>query len=354
MSVPNTLADIRLKVRRLTARSQQTQIPDATIDQYINTYYLYDMPESLRMLKLKDTLSFTTVPNQESYNFDNTTWITCEGPAYCGGQEMQLFQDPTTFYRQSPKVNYIQQINAGNGTSGPYSGTIGPQSAGIAGTPFLRSVNVIPNDVNGNPIIGATPIQISRTNNVFFYAVSSPTNASITTVSTVQDDGWGNIIDPEFGTVLGSINYVTGAYHFVFTADIPAGNIISCATIPFVPALPRCVMFFSNNFFMRPIPDNVYEFQIRAFRFPTAFISSNPGQQPELAQWWQLLAYGAARKILLDNGDTENARALEPDMQEQLLYCERRTIKQQSTQRVQTIYSQQDFGNWGSGFPYYL
>ncbi len=53
MVTPNTLADIRKKVRNLTARQADEQITDAQIDQYINTYYLYDMPESLRLLKLK-------------------------------------------------------------------------------------------------------------------------------------------------------------------------------------------------------------------------------------------------------------------------------------------------------------
>ena len=44
MGAPSTLADIRSKVRRITARPSALQITDAEIDNYINTFYIYDFP----------------------------------------------------------------------------------------------------------------------------------------------------------------------------------------------------------------------------------------------------------------------------------------------------------------------
>ena len=51
--VSANLNTIRLKVRRLTARPSPNQISDQEIDDYINTFYVYDFPEHLRMLNLK-------------------------------------------------------------------------------------------------------------------------------------------------------------------------------------------------------------------------------------------------------------------------------------------------------------
>ena len=64
-----TLANIRSKVRLVTARPSTDQLTDAQIDNYVNTYYLYDLPESMRLLNLLDHYSFTTNPNVDTYSF---------------------------------------------------------------------------------------------------------------------------------------------------------------------------------------------------------------------------------------------------------------------------------------------
>lgn len=335
MTTPNTLADIRAKIRRITARPSTDQITDAQIDEYINTYYLYDLPESLRLLKLKDTFTFTTVPNIEVYQFDNTNYITCEGPAYAAGQQIQVLQDLDLFYREWPKINFIQQVSTGNGTNGPYTGT-------ITNVPFMRSINPV----------GTPPFNFIGTD---IRVLLSATTGGATAVSA-YDDGVGGFIDTTTRIPLaGTIDYVTtGNFTITFNAPVPAGQPINASTIPFVGALPRSICFYQNQFYLRPIPDKSYLVEINAFRYPTALTDSLGGPNvPELAFWWQLIAYGAALKILVDNADFENATAFRPYFEEQLLLVQRRTIKQLSIQRASTIYSDQSNNGFSNFFPYY-
>lgn len=331
MVVPNTLVDIRAKVRKLTARLSPDQISNAEIDQYVNTYYLYDMPESLRLLKLKDIFTFTTNPNQEAYpiaaqqSLLNDSYMTFEPPAYVGGQLIQYFQDVTEFYNQWPKNNYIQQFSTGNGTNGPYTAT-------LTGTPFMRSINPL--------------VKPGRDIRTLFSA-----NITTSTTTSALDDGNGGLFDPATGLPLvGNINYITGAINITFAAVVPAGVAINATTIPYTASWPRAMLFYQNQFIMRPIPDKAYIVEINAFRYPTALLANN--DQPELAFWWQLLAYGAARKILVDNGDYENVQAQEPYFLEQLAYVQRRTLKLLSTQRAQTIYGGQGSAPFSNLYPY--
>ena len=328
--VPNTLADIRAKVRRLTARVYPDQISDAEIDNYVNTYYLYDMPEALRILKLKDTFTFTTIPNVEVYPFDNNNYVTVEPPCFVMGQQVQYFQDPELFYRMWPKSNYVQQVAVGDGTAGPYTGT-------ITGTPFMRSIN--PTGIIGRDI------------RVMFSANTTPTSSVPAQAQTAYDNGNGGFIDANTNAPLvGTINYQTGAFTINFSGGIPAGTQINASVIPYAPSAPRSICFFQNQFFMRPIPDKAYIVEVNVFRYPTQFFNST--DTPELKYWWQLLAYGAAIKILVDNGDFENAQSYQPYYEEQLRYVQRRTLKLLSTQRSSTIYSNQGQFPYSNLYPY--
>ena len=335
MTVPNTLADIRGKIRRITARPSTDQITDAQIDEYINTYYLYDLPESLRLLKLKDTFTFTTIPNVEVYQFDNENYITCEGPAYAAGQQIQVLQDLDLFYREWPKINYIQQVSTGNGTNGPYTGT-------ITNIPFMRSINAdgtAPRNLVGTDIRVLLSAQTGGASAVGAY-----------------DNGNGGFIDNfNRAPLVGTIDYVTtGNFTITFSNPVPAGQPINASTIPFVAGLPRSICFYQNQFYMRPIPDKAYLVEINAFRYPAALADLPGGPDvPELGFWWQLIAYGAALKILVDNADFDNATAFRPYFEEQLLMVQRRTVKQLSIQRSSTIYSDQGQNGFSNFFPYF-
>jgi len=120
----STLAEIRAKVRKLTGRNAPSQITDAEIDEYVNNFYIYDMPDYLKLLKLKDVYTFRTQADIDTYPFPSDTYMYCAPPATCAGIRIDYFNNNETFYTRFPKRNFIQQVGIGNGGAGPYFGNI--------------------------------------------------------------------------------------------------------------------------------------------------------------------------------------------------------------------------------------
>lgn len=326
MAIPNTLSSIRDKVRRVTARTSPNQLSDTDINDYINTYYLYDFPEELRCLKLKDTYRLQTQPNIDTYALPLDTYMSFESPAYIAGEPMAWYQEPEVFFRTWPKINYIQQIATGDGTPGPYSGS-------ITGTPFLRSVN---------------PLSASSSyRNLLITA-----NTSFSTAATAFDDGAGGLIDAasELPLVGSTVDYESGAVVITFASNIPSGTAINAEVIPYVASRPRSFLLFQSQLVFRPVPDKAYEVQMTAYRVPTSLIAD--GQAPELLEWGQLLSLGASLKIFEDYGDFEQRQAYMPIYNEYLTKVNRRTLEQLRMERVTTIYSDQNAYPFGNFYPY--
>jgi len=72
--MPATLADIEKKVRLLTRLPSTAQLSQADLDNYINTFILYDFPEQLRTFNLRKPFSFYTNPGQDVTTL--TFWLS--------------------------------------------------------------------------------------------------------------------------------------------------------------------------------------------------------------------------------------------------------------------------------------
>src|SRR6202158_3665681 len=66
----NTLSAIETKVRRLTRSPSTAQLSQADLDNYINTFVVYDFPEQLRTFNLRTQFTFYTNPGQDVYPTD--------------------------------------------------------------------------------------------------------------------------------------------------------------------------------------------------------------------------------------------------------------------------------------------
>jgi len=135
MSAPFTqLAQIFTKIRRLTGCGNTTQLPDVqpspnptnivSLTDYVNSFYLYDLPAQFRSLKLKDKYTFNTVQGQDTYPFDSEHYTTVEMPCYCAKREIKLFQDPWSFYGANFNWQQTENFATGDGTPGFLSGTV--------------------------------------------------------------------------------------------------------------------------------------------------------------------------------------------------------------------------------------
>ena len=117
-----TLNAIQIKVRRLTRSPSTAQLSDDDLNNYINTFIVYDFPEHLRMFNLRTTFTFICNAFQDEYNTDtvsyagNTTnqlynfqnnYISVHDPLYIAGYQALYSQSREQFYGIYPLVNSI-------------------------------------------------------------------------------------------------------------------------------------------------------------------------------------------------------------------------------------------------------
>lgn len=311
MTVPSTLSDIRAKVRRLTGSPDVTQLTNVQIDENVNTFYVYDMPEQLRLFNLKEEFEFYTQPNIDTYDFPRNTFLTVSPPAYIAGYESFWTQSEDQFYRMYPQLEFIEDISTGNGTAGPYSFT-------LTNIPFLRGYSAPGNDTIFSQVL-VSGVDASGANQI------------------ARDDGNGGWIDEEGNTLSGTVDYVTG--EITVTFDSAVTGTITAQNIPYQAQRPQAILFFNDLFFLRPVPNQTYKVQMETFRTPTQLISSS--QEPLLNEWWQYLAFGGAKKILEDRLDIDGLSKILPLLEEQQRLILRRTLVQQTVERTATIYVEQ-------------
>lgn len=342
----STLEAIRTKVRRLTRNPSESSLTTTQLDEYINTFVLYDFPEHLRLFNLKTTFTFysqpyidvyetnTTDPNDPLYDFKNK-YISIDQPIYVAGYQVWFSEDRTRFFGQYPLVNSIASIGtAGDGVTQTFTGVVSAAQANVP--PFLQA--------------GPAGTMLLL-NNVLFSSVDV-NNGGLAAKDVPSDpfDGTGDLIDVNTNNTIGTIDYLTGAFTITFPTAPAAGAAINSQTVPVQPSLPQAILFYDGKFTLRPVPDQPYAITMNAFVRPTELLSQN--QEPQLQEWWQYIAYGAAKKVFEDKMDLESVQLIMPEFKMQEMLIQRRTIVQQTSQRTSTIYTDQTNlgGSWGNGY----
>lgn len=381
------LSQIRSKVRKVTGSPSQFQLSDAELDDYINTFYLYDFPEHLRLLKLKNVYEFFTKPNIEEYDLPDESIITVEPPIYVGGYQARYLQDRQTFFMRWPPLNQFQQIGTGDGV------TTAPPLQTITSVPIIRNTlyisaviagrTVTYND-NGNgqfnsenfaitSINQANPVTIACPNHPFVVGNSIKISDVIGMLgineltATVVDVIPGVSFDLSLDTSTfenytgkgfasrqnaGAISYTTGVISMNWGIAPDAGTQIQAQYIFYSTGRPYDVLFYHNKFHLRPVPDKAYKVVINAYLQPTSLFEDPETAAPEQREWWQMIAYGASLKIFADRGDFESLEQFAALFEEQKLLSQRRTLKQITNQRTNTIYESQNLFPLSNFYPY--
>ncbi len=316
------LQAIITKVRRLTRSPSANLISDAEIQEYVNTFILYDFPEELRLFEYRTTLTWYCLPNIAEYNTDSTAivpqltnfdqlYITTHYPMYSAGSKMMFSQKPEEFFNVWPQTNNIAQVAAGDGLNTNFIGT-------------LTAIPVLPNNVTFVSI-DANGVGLE-----------------------LHDDGNGNLIG-DVGVGPNTIDYVTGQFALGFLLP-PGPNVaINAMTFPYQASRPTSMLYYDDKFTLRPVPDQPYPIQMEVYKRPDALLQLN--QDPKLQQYWQYIAYGCALKIFQDRSDSDSAAALMPEFKRQEMLVQRRSWVQYSNEQVGTIYTNQlsDRNQFGSG-----
>lgn len=349
-----SLDQMRSTVRRMTARYTPQQMTDTQIDNYINLFYTLHFPEEFKNLKLQKPYVFLTTPNVDTYPFPyeenptnpvtGTQTLVSPGnvqimpPVYCQGYILRYYQDKTTFYNRWPKLTVNQQIGTGGKIAGdPYTGT-------IPSTPFLRAqLDIFGNVTEAAVIISAIVNDPTSGFSAFTYTCSD---------SPRPNSNVGDLVDDQ-GNIVGGVDYLTGQYTFTPNVGvIPSEATIYASVIPYQSSRPTDVIFYNQQITFRPVPQQVYQVEFQISQQPTQLIKDNAA--PELDEWYLFICAGAAKLIYTDFPDEEGMAYLMPIWQEQLQLAQRRTLRQMSTQRAATIFSQpgRPLASWFWGTQY--
>ena len=332
----SSLVAIRTKVRRLTRSPSTAQISDAQIDEYVNTFVLYDFPEQIRLSALRTVLTFYTQPgvdvyetssdpNNALYNFKNR-YVAVHPPIYLAGIQGFYTQWRDVFYGYYPQTNTIAQTGLfGDGVTTTFTGT-------VVARPMLQR-------------------------SVIFTAINN-TGQSMVLIDEPISNTTGNLRLPKpvppFPAAVGTINYITGAFTVTFPSAPAAQEPIIVENIAYQPGKPLAMLYYDQKFTIRPVPDKSYAVSIEADIRPTELL--NTIDEPKLSQWWQYIAYGAAKKIFEDRMDLDSVQLILPEFKMQERLCLRATLTQQANERTVTIYTQgknYGFGWFGTGgWPY--
>jgi Ubiquitin-activating enzyme E1 FCCH domain len=234
--------------------------------------------------------------------------------------------------------------------------------------PLLPSINNDPGPESAPNLYFAQ----SRIQNILITANTYDSNG-IGNTQNVTDDGQGNLIQifqttgqqveygPSYYRVYASatpnspggatINYQTGQISGLAFADpIPAGTTIQIQYNPQQLSIPLSVMFYQNQFTLAPVPDQGYTIELTCYRQPIqALLAASKTGNPELSEWWEILAVGAAKKIFENRLDSDGVMFIDKMLRERYDVIESRTYGQIGQQRIKTIYTDQLTYNYGLG-----
>lgn len=348
-----TLADIITKVRKLTGTGNSLQLTDSNIIDYINSFYLYDFPSEFRSLHLKNTFTFNTIQNVDTYPFDFEHYQFLEAPAYVDKKVVPLYNSPWPFYGLFFNWQHREVLDSGDGSTGPYAGT-------VQDYPFQRSYNNNPGvqtqtmptatfATGSYPASWTSEPNPSRVQNILITANTATGTLHVT------DDGNGNLVG---NATAGTIDYINGTItNLTFDAVVPSGTDIEIAYNPSSQAVPQAVLFWQNQITVRPVPDKGYTVEIVANRRPSQVLlgsedpdAPNTAGVPELLEWWETLAAGAAKKIFEDRQDLDGVMMMDKMLDERYALNETRTYANLGKQSVSTIFSDQLNGSGGGYF----
>lgn len=349
-----------------------------------------DVDARMQLFDLKTKYAFQTTPGVDQYNmplYDPqiqpgsqtiASFPVYQGflsPAYINGVQVALQTQKSVFFRFYPNVvQNLQAVGVGDGTSGPYtlqipflSNTTVPNNpplqgalrghvdiSGIIATgnnvdpPLLNNANalltipIIPT-TSVLPAVYITSIAADGTNVVVTDSgLFLDSNANYGLLIQPGNAPKGNLPLPDNGgaaysTSLNTINYFTGAITVKFPVAIPSGNNINVQCFFFQAGLPRSILYYNNTLTLRSPPDRQYLVELDAYLTPAAFLAT--GSALPFGYMAEYIARGAARKILSDTGDVEQFQFYEPLFREQELLVWKRSQRQWTATRTETIYS---------------
>lgn len=367
----STYSMIEQKVRRLTASASNASLTSAQIQQYVNTFYNQDFPYAIKIDQQRSVYKFLTIPNVDRYPVDVNNLQGFRSPVYFEGIQGNFFKNRDQLYNLYPRYPTQFQPIGGDGITTSFTFTLFgnnqnpfPQpNFGILSTQLViggidKNGNAIRIIDDGGAVVNSFGIGSNTTtgnllfinqnnvgNNVYLDA-SNNQQPAIPPLSPLPVPSPPSPLTPQY---CGTVNYVTTNITVTFPVAPAAGTMINVWAAQYQVGRPYNLLFWNNEFTIRPVPDNVYLCEVEAYQTPAQFM--NTTDNPVLNQWWQYIAYGAAREILRDRQDMEGVANLEEGfMRQEGLVLERQAVEEIQQPNITLFNTTQTGYGYGTGW----
>ncbi len=402
----NLLSDVITYIRRIIKSPSNAVITDDLIIDYINRFWIMDVDARMQLFDLKTKYSFQTSPAVDRYNMPLYDIQTQPGsqtiasypvyqgflaPAYINGVQVGLQTQKNLFFNNWPNiVQNLFVVGTGDGRAGPYNlqvpiignNTPSPLNpplqgllrghvdiSGIISTnnnvdpPLISAARIL--NIASDPFIQNMPV--TSVDPAIFITTQQVTGENVIVTDSgqfLQDNvNYGLLMtpgnapngnaplagSPAYSTSINTVNYLTGAINVTFPVNIPVGQNITVQCYYFQTGLPTGILYYNNTLTLRSPPDRQYLVELDAYLTPAAFLSTS--QAVPFAYMSEYIARGAARKILSDTGDVEQFQFYESLFREQELLVWKRSQRQWTNNRTETIYSRGlNHGGGNNGF----
>lgn len=345
----STYTSIEKKVRRLTASASQASLTSADIQEAVNRFYSQDFPYAIKIDQQRQVYKFLTIPNVDRYPVDVNGYQGFRSPVYFEGIQGSLFKSRDQFFNLYPRYPTQFQPVGGDGVTTNFTFTLFGNNQNPFPQPnfgILSTQLVIGGiDVNGDPIriiddggavvngfgIGSNTItgrllfihQNMVGNNVYLDGLNVQQQA-IPPLSPIPQPSPPVVLTPQY---CGTVNYVTTSINVTFPVAPASGTMINIWAATYNPGRPYNLLYWNNEFTIRPVPDNVYLVEVEAYQTPVQFMQLT--DNPILNQWAQYIAFGVAMEILRDRQDMDGVENLrEGFLRQEALVLERQSIEE--------------------------
>lgn len=336
----STLVAIRKKTRRLIGSPSEASLSTADLDQAINTFYSQDFPYAIKVDQMRSVYTFFTRPYIDRYPLDVNFNQGVRAPVYVEGIQGSFFKDRQQFYALWPRFPTQFQPISGDGVTQLFNFTIpGPflsKEVVLGGVDSTGTAISINDDGNGNLlyVVPNPVVSVPVNTAVYTSAMIPPVPAALLgkPIPGMFNQNTGN---PGLltKTVVGTVDYVTGVFSINF-ALAPGGSVTPASgtqmtlwVSQYQTGRPYSLLFWNNEFTIRPVPKIIHKVEVETFLTPTQFLQVT--DSPIINQWYQYIAYGTARELLRERQDMEGVENLAEGMaRQEALVLERQAIEE--------------------------